>query len=94
MKMGNGVSQPVLIKKREPEYSEMARVAKVSGTILLSLVIDQNRMPGQFKLRSGVGYGLDEKAAEAVSSWRFRPATKDGQPVAVMSNVEVNFRLL
>jgi protein TonB len=37
--------------------------------------------------------GLDQKAMEAVSKWRFRPATKDGKPVPVMVNVEVHFRL-
>jgi hypothetical protein len=37
--------------------------------------------------------GLDEKAIEAVRRWRFKPSTKDGQPVAVMINVEVNFIL-
>jgi protein TonB len=37
--------------------------------------------------------GLDEKAIEAVSQWRFQPATLNGQPVAVQINVEVSFRL-
>jgi outer membrane biosynthesis protein TonB len=36
---------------------------------------------------------LDEKAIEAVRQWRFRPGLKDGEPVAVVVNVEVNFRL-
>jgi len=39
------------------------------------------------------GLGLDEKAVEAVRSWRFDPATKDGKPVAVQIDVEVAFRL-
>jgi TonB family protein len=37
--------------------------------------------------------GLDEKALEAVKAWRFEPAKKDGVPVAVLVNVEVNFTL-
>jgi TonB family protein len=40
-----------------------------------------------------IGLGLDEKAVEAVNSWRLQPATKEGQPVPVEINVEVNFRL-
>jgi protein TonB len=40
-----------------------------------------------------VGMGLDEKALEAVRTWRFDPARKDGQAVAVQINVEVSFRL-
>ena len=40
-----------------------------------------------------VGMGLDEKAAEAVGRWRFKPAMKDGHPVACQVMVKVNFRL-
>jgi TonB family protein len=36
---------------------------------------------------------LDEKAIEAVQKWRFQPATKDGEPVAVLINVETTFHL-
>ncbi len=37
--------------------------------------------------------GLDEKAIEAVRRWRFDPSKKDGQPVAVLVDIQVNFRL-
>ena len=43
--------------------------------------------------RSSLGLGLDEKAIEAVRLWKFEPARKNGQPVAVQINVEVDFRL-
>jgi len=41
-----------------------------------------------------LGFGLDEKAAEAVSQWQFKPGTRGGAPVPVEATVEVNFRLL
>jgi TonB family protein len=92
--IGGEVSQPVLISKIEPEYSEEARKAKYSGTVLLSVVIDANGNPRDIHIVRALGLGLDEKAIEAVSKWRFRPAMKGGRPVAVQAQVEVNFRLL
>jgi TonB family protein len=40
-----------------------------------------------------LGAGLDRKAVEAVSSWRFDPAKKDGEPVEVEIAIEVDFHL-
>ena len=93
-RIGGDVSAPVVISKVEPEYSEEARKAKFSGSVLLSLVIDANGMPRDIKVIRPLGLGLDEKAIEAVSHWRFRPGMKGGRPVATQANIEVNFRLL
>ncbi len=92
--IGGDVSQPVLVTKIEPEYSEDARKAKYSGTVLLQIVVDEHGMPRDIHVVRPLGLGLDEKAIEAVMKWRFRPAMKGGHPVAVQANVEVNFRLL
>jgi TonB family protein len=92
--IGGEVSQPVPIYKIEPEYSEEARKAKYSGTVLLSVVIDANGNTRDIHVVRPLGLGLDEKAIEAVSKWRFRPAMRNGKPVAVQAQVEVNFRLL
>jgi TonB family protein len=92
--IGGEVSQPVPIYKIEPEYSEEARKAKYSGTVLLSVIIDANGNTRDIHVVRPLGLGLDEKAIEAVSKWRFRPAMRNGKPVAVQAQVEVNFRLL
>ncbi len=92
--IGGEVSAPTLISKIEPEYSEEARRAKYSGSILLSVVVDQHGIPRDIKVIRGVGLGLDEKAIEAVTRWRFRPGMRHGHPVAVQAQVEVSFRLL
>ncbi len=89
-----GVSAPVPIYKVEPEYSEEARKAKFQGTVEIEIVIDEQGKPTNFKIRSPLGMGLDEKAVDAVKQWRFRPGMKNGKPVAVVAKIEVNFRLL
>ena len=93
-RIGGGVSQPIPIFKPEPEYSEEARKAKFLGTVMLAIVVDTDGKAKNIRVVRPLGMGLDEKAVEAVGKWRFKPGQKDGHPVAVMANVEVNFRLL
>lgn len=92
-KVGHGISAPRAIYQPEPEFSEQARVAGYDGTCVLWLIVDANGMPRQIRVARPVGMGLDAKAIEAVQRWRFSPALKDGNPVAVQINVEVSFRL-
>jgi periplasmic protein TonB len=93
-RIGGDVSAPQLVSKVEPEYSEEARKAKYSGTVLLQIVVDEHGNPRDIRVIRPLGLGLDEKAVEAVQHWRFRPGMKGGRPVATQAQVEVNFRLL
>lgn len=93
VKTGGGMSPPRATFSSDPEYSEEARKAKYQGTIVLSLVVDASGMPTDVQIVRPLGLGLDEKATEAVSNWKFRPAAKDGEPVATKIMAEVAFRL-
>jgi protein TonB len=92
-RVGGGVSAPRTIYSPDPEYSEEARKAKYQGTVVLWLVVDSSGRPRDIRVVRTLGLGLDQKAIEAVSTWKFEPARKDGRPVAVQVNVEVDFRL-
>jgi len=92
-RVGGGVSAPRAVYSPDPEYSEEARKAKWQGTVVLWVVIGPDGRPRDVRVQRSLGMGLDEKAIEAVRLWKFEPAKKDGQPVAVQVNVEVNFRL-
>ncbi|MBV9573467.1 MAG: energy transducer TonB [Acidobacteriales bacterium] len=92
-RVGGGVSAPKATFQPDPEYSEEARKAKYQGTCLLSLVVGPDGLPRDVKVVHTLGLGLDEKAIEAVRTWRFDPAKKDGKAVASLINVEVVFRL-
>lgn len=89
-----GVVNPRPIYKVEPQYSEDARLAKIQGSVRLSLTIDEQGRADDIKVIASLDPGLDQKAIEAVSQWVFAPATKDGTPVPVTAMIEVNFRLL
>jgi TonB family protein len=93
-RVGGGVSRPTLVRKVDPEYSEIARLLKYSGTVLLSLVVGTDGQAVQLRLVKGLGLGLDEKAAEALLQWKFNPAMKEDSPVNARATVEINFRLL
>jgi len=92
-RVGGGVSAPKKIFDPEPEYSEEARKAKFQGTCVLYVVVGPDGKKRDIRVQRTLGLGLDEKAIEAVKTWRFEPATKDGKPVAVAINIEVDFRL-
>ena len=80
--------------KIEPEYTEEARQARIQGTVVIDVVVEPDGTVTVLGVVKSLNPGLDQRAIEAVSRWRFRPATRDGQPVKVSADVEVNFRLL
>jgi TonB family protein len=92
-RMPKGVSPPKVTSQHEPEFSDPARLAKFQGTMTLGLLVDTSGVPTNIHILSPLGCGLDEKAVRAVQGWRFRPAEKDGRPVAVEIAVEVDFHL-
>ena len=85
---------PILMHKREPEYSEEARKAKYQGTVTLYVEISESGQPVNIRVLRGLGLGLDMKAIEAVKQWRFRPGMKNGSAVSMQAQVTMNFRLL
>jgi len=93
-KIGNGVSPPSILRKVEPEYSEEARKAALEGAVILQIVIGTDGQARDLKVLRSLGMGLDETAIAAVSNWQFHPGAKDGQPVPVFAQIEVNFRML
>jgi TonB family protein len=92
--VGGGITNPVILFQPEPEYSTEARKAMLQGTVVLEVVVDVSGKTRNIKLLRSLGLGLDEEAMKAVEKWRFKPAMKDGKPVAVIINAFVGFHLL
>ena len=92
-RFGDGVISPALIVRVEPSTTEESRAAGVGGLVLVSLTVDAEGLPKNVTVERRLGYGLDEKAVEAVSQWKFKPGLSFGMPVVVRDLVvAVDFR--
>jgi len=79
----------------DPKFPEKERKARQrgNGTVLLSLVVNSDGLPGDIKVLRTLSPEFDKAAMDAVKKWRFSPGTRDGKPVAMQIKVEVNFHL-
>ena len=91
--VGDGTSPPRPTYTPEPEFSEEARHARFQGLVVMKVVVNKTGNIVRIKLARPLGKGLDENAMEKLKSWRFEPAARNGQPVAVEMNIEVSFNL-
>jgi TonB family protein len=73
--------------------SEEARKAKFGGIVLLWIVVDAQGTVRDVQITKHLGLGLDEEAVKTVSTWKFKPALRQGVAVPVQVQVEVSFRL-
>lgn len=90
---GSGIMPPRIVKEVKADYTEEARRRALAGEVVLEIVVRSDGTVGDVKLLQGLGYGLDERATQAVRQWRFAPATKQGTPVDVLVEVAVEFKL-
>lgn len=90
---GDGVSPPRIVRRSEPHYTPQARRASIQGTVVVQVSVDDQGRPATATVVSPLGFGLDERAREAVLEWSFQPAAVNGIPIAADLTVEVNFRL-
>src|SRR5215472_18675457 len=75
--VGGGVSAPVPIYAPDPPYSEAARKAKFSGTVVLRIIVNAQGGVQNVQVMKPLGLGLDEKAVETVKTWKFKPALRN-----------------
>jgi len=92
-RIGNNVTPPSVLSRVEPQYTPAARAAKLQGTVVLECVIDEQGIPKVLRVVRSLDPELDQNAIAAIEQWRFRPGTRNGTPVKVSLNIEVNFNL-
>ena len=93
IQVGGDVQPPVKVSAPPPQYTEIARKARLQGVVIVQAIIDKEGTVTNVKVLKGLGMGLDQAAVDAIKKWKFDPATLHGKPVAVYYNLTVNFRL-
>jgi protein TonB len=93
LRVGGDVKAPVAITRIEPQYTELARKARIEGIVIIEAIIDRNGNVTDARILKPLPLGLDQSALDAVKRWKFSPGTLGGQPVPVIYNLTVNFRL-
>lgn len=92
-KKGEGVKPPHILQSVDPEYTKEARKMGIQGTVVVEVVLTPQGKVCPVRIVKGLTFELDQNAAKAVEKWKFKPAERDGQPVAAKVDVEVAFRL-
>jgi len=87
------VQKPEKVSSVPPQYTEIARKARIQGVVILQSIIDEQGNVTDVSVLKGLPMGLSEAASEAVKQWKYKPATLNGKPVAVYFNLTVNFQL-
>lgn len=86
-------SKPIPLNSPRPNYTEEARKNKIQGNVIVKVLVGTDGSVKQVRVSRGLPDGLNEEAIRAAYQLRFRPATKNGQPVAYWVNVQIEFNL-
>ncbi len=86
-------TKPVVLYKEKAKYTEEARQNKIQGVVVVSLVVTADGGVANIRVIRGLPDGLTEKAIEAAQHMKFKPATKNGDPVATKTQVEFSFNI-
>jgi TonB family protein len=92
---GSAGSEPVVIRRVEPNYPSAAKRDKLQGSVDLQVVVLANGTVGDVRVVKSLDRitGLDDEAVNAARKWLFRPAMKDGQPVEKTVTLVMDFRM-
>ncbi len=92
IRVGGNVQQAKLLRKPMPVYPPLAKQARIQGTVKFTAVIGTDGTIRNLQLLGGHPL-LVPAAQEAVKQWVYQPTTLNGEPVEVVTQIDVNFTL-
>jgi protein TonB len=92
IRVGGNVQQANLIRKVTPLYPPLAKQARIQGVVRFTAIIGKDGTIQNLQLVSGHPL-LVQAAKQAVSQWQYKPTLLNGDPVEVVTTIEVNFTL-
>jgi len=90
-----GVVLPTIVREVKPQYTQEAIDAHIEGFVKLAIVIEADGSVSDVRVTESLDptFGLDDQAVKAAWQWSFKPATKDGKPVAIGVELQLRFIL-
>ena len=85
------MTPPELVYKVDPGYTQEAQKAKISGTVMLAILVGTDGHVSEIHVLDKLEPSLDARAITAVSKWRFKPAMRGTTPVAFRARAGVSF---
>jgi TonB family protein len=92
VELGPGITPPRVIHQVTPDIDAGARGFRIAGVVLIGLVVSSRGLPREVHVVRSLDKDLDQSAVAAVQQWRFEPARKAANPVAVRVTVEIRFQ--
>ncbi len=86
------MTAPVKIFAPGPQYSPLARAARIQGVVIVELLVTKEGDAKNIKALRGLPMCLTEEVVRTVRAWKFKPARLDGEPVDQLYNVTINYR--
>jgi protein TonB len=88
-----GVTSPIVIRRVEPIYPQLALRARMSGVVVLQCIIDKSGHVRDVRVDRSSFAAFEQPAIAAVQQWLFSPGTLHGQPVDVIFELTVKFEV-
>lgn len=93
LRIDGKVAQANLVTKVQPVYPASAKQAGIQGRVVLETMLSADGVPEDIRVVSSPSDDLTQSALEAVRQWRYTPALLNGEPIAVVTDITVNYTL-